>query len=99
MMRVLALSASLFLMTGCQDSGYPKNMSAQEAAVFRKALAIEAKRAGASEERVITTIDPVLFHLKGKTCVLFALAPNVFGTPSVLCYDDKTGAVVENYIS
>lgn len=99
MMRILALSAPLLLMTGCEDSGYPQNMSAHEASVFRKALAIEVRRSGANEERTLTTVDPILFHLQGKTCVLFALKRNVLGSPSVVCYDDKTGALVEDYVS
>lgn len=98
-MRILALSAPLLLMTGCEDSGYPKNMSAQESAVFRKALSVAAKRDGVSGERLLEVVDPILFHLQGKTCVLFTLERNVLGSPSVLCYDDKTGALVEDYVS
>lgn len=82
-------------MSGCAnpDDEVPTDLYSRT--LYDAGIKFETDRTKVSKENLLRHTQPILFQLKGRSCVLFRNRPNVAGTTSVVCFDDKTGEVPE----
>ena len=100
-MRKLSVCAALacsILTSGCPSR--PNVMHDEYSrTLLDMAVEFEARKDGVTKEHFLSFVDPVLFRLKDRSCVLFMPKPDVLGSQVAVCFNEKTGEVVEDFRS
>ena len=91
---VLLCSISL-TMSGCTNPDDEAPTDLYSKTLYDAGIKFETDRRKVSKENLLRHTEPILFQLKGRSCVLFHNRPNAAGTTSVVCFDNKTGEVAE----
>ena len=91
---VLLCSISL-TMSGCTNPDDEAPTDLYSKTLYDAGIKFQTAQEGVSKENLLRHTEPILFQLKGRSCVLFHNRPNVAGTTSVVCFDNKTGEVAE----
>jgi hypothetical protein len=93
---VLVCSISL-AMSGCSGTEDEVPTDLYSKTLYEAGIKFETGRTKMSKENLLRHTEPILFQLKGRSCVLFLNRPNVAGITSVVCFDDETGEVAESF--
>lgn len=91
---VLLCSISL-TMSGCAKPEDEVPTDVYSKALYDAGIKFETDRRKVSKENLLRHTEPILFQLKGRSCVLFRPGPNAYGHQSVVCFDDETREVAE----
>ena len=84
-------------MSGCTNPDDEAPTDIYSKTLYDTGIKFETARKGVSKENLLRHTQPILFQLKGRSCVLFLPRPNVAGATSVVCFDHKTGEVAESF--
>ena len=93
---VLGLLA-IAMVPGCSRNADEVPKDRYFRALYDAGIEYETDRLHISKDTLLKLSEPVLFRLKGRSCVLFRPRPNVAGRQAVVCFDDQTGNVVESF--
>lgn len=93
----VSLCSISFTISGCANPDDEVPTDIYSKTLYDTGIKFETARKGVSEDNLLRHTEPILFQLKGRSCVLFLPRPNVAGATSVVCFDNKTGEVVESF--
>jgi len=82
-------------MSGCTNPDDEAPTDLYSKTLYDAGIKFETDRRKVSKENLLRHTEPILFQLKGRSCVLFRPGPNAYGHQSVVCFDDETGKVAE----
>lgn len=98
MRRMIAcLLAGVPTVAACSQPDHQVTQDAYSKALFEAGVDFEAKRTGVTRDNLLSLAEPILFRLKGRSCVLFKPKPDVLGRQSVVCFDDESRKVVDSF--
>lgn len=96
MRQYFTLLCSISLtMSGCTNPDDEAPTDLYSKTLYDAGIKFETDRRKVSKENLLRHTEPILFQLKGRSCVLFRPGPNAYGHQSVVCFDDETGKVAE----
>jgi hypothetical protein len=93
----VSLCSISLAMSGCANPDDEVPTDIYSKTLYDTGIKFETARKGVSKENLLRHTQPILFQLKGRSCVLFLPRPNVAGATSVVCFDDETGEVAESF--
>ena len=98
MRQYFTLLCSISLtMSGCANPDDEAPTDLYSKTLYDAGIKFQTAQEGVSKENLLRHTQPILFQLKGRSCVLFRNRPNVAGATSVVCFDDETGVVAESF--
>jgi hypothetical protein len=93
----LISAAILMPSAACVDGNRKDQLTEYENAVMTLAINRKSSAENISQKEVESTFDITLFELKNKSCALFILKDGWLGRNYVVCFNNSTNEVVEEY--
>ena len=92
------ISAAILIPgAACSDGSRKDQLTEYENAVMTLAIKRKSSAENISQKQIENTFDIKLFELKNKSCALFILKDGWIGKNYVVCFNNSTNEVVEEY--